>query len=269
MVAGRVAEDRAGVRLGERLLLHALVRHLLDLAHRRRAVALGAAEARPHADDRRALERARAVRVRELVHAGSPGVAVQVHERRVDERVGGLPPERSGVPVHRTADGAGHGRHPLEAEDPRARRHRRDVRERRAGRGVDRRAVDGRIAPRVLQDDAADPFVGDQQVRAAAQHEDRQLVLTGDGDRAGEVALVRDAQEEVRRTADAKRRVRREALAAGAERRGRGHTAARSRRSSSARSPAGRMSPAPRTSTRSPGSARSATIRAAASASGA
>src|SRR5438445_739586 len=110
--------------------------------------------------------------------------------------------------------------------------------------------------------------VGDEQVGTTAHHEDRQLVFSRDLDRADEIFLRRHAHEIVRGTADAERGVWREPLTP----RSQGayaHTVARSRRSSRSRSPAGRMSPAPRTSTRSPERAFSASTRAAAAASAA
>ena len=162
MVAGGVAEDRAGIRLRERLLFDPLVRHLLDPLHRVRAVAGPPAKARADADDRRALQGACAVGVAELVHPRGPGVAIHVDQIRVDEDVRGLAAERAGVAVHGTPDGAGDGRHPLESLDARAGGDGRDVGELGAGRGRDDVAVDTRLAPAVLQYDPADAPVGDE-----------------------------------------------------------------------------------------------------------
>src|SRR5262249_12598333 len=133
----------------------------------------------------------------------------------------------------------------LEALDAGLRRARGDVRERGPRRGLDDRAVDRRLPPRVLQDDSTDALVGDEQVRPTAEYEDPELVLTRDADGADEVGLGRDAHEEVGRTADVQRRMRREPLATDPEWRD-GHAGARTRRRSRRRSPAGRMSPAPR-----------------------
>src|SRR5687768_16748386 len=57
VIGRRVAKDGPRIGLRERLLLDALVRHLLDPAHRGRAVAGLAAEAGAHAHNRRSLER--------------------------------------------------------------------------------------------------------------------------------------------------------------------------------------------------------------------
>src|SRR5438874_7149727 len=119
VVAGRVAEDRAGIRLRERLLFDPLVRHLLDPLHRVRAVAGPPAEARADADDRRALQGACAVGVAKLVHPRGPGVAIHVDQLRVHEDVCGLATECAGVAVHSTADRPRDRRHPLESLDSR------------------------------------------------------------------------------------------------------------------------------------------------------
>src|SRR5438105_2615002 len=188
VIAGRVAKDRAGVRLRQRLLGHALVRDLLDPSHRARSVAGCAAEPGAKHDGRRLLERRRAVREAELGVRRDPDPAVEIHELRVEQHVLRLATESAGVPVHGAADGARHRRHPFEAEDPAARRDRRDARHRCPARRGDRRPIDGRLGPVVLQHDAAHARVGHEEVRAAAEHEHRELVLARDRDRAREVA---------------------------------------------------------------------------------
>src|SRR2546428_1618312 len=57
VISRRVAEDRAGVGLRERLFGHALVRDLFDALHRGVAVPCGPAEPRAHDNRRRALKR--------------------------------------------------------------------------------------------------------------------------------------------------------------------------------------------------------------------
>ena len=131
-VARRVPKDRSSIRLRERLLLDPLVGHLLDPFDRVRAIAAFPAEARADAHDRRALERARAVGVAELIDPGGPRVAVQVDQLRVHEDVGGLAAERTRIAVDGAADRAGDRRHPFESLDARARRDGGDVRELRA-----------------------------------------------------------------------------------------------------------------------------------------
>src|SRR5256712_3754058 len=263
VVSRWIAEDRAGVGLRQGLLLHAFIRHLFDAPNGSRAIAGGAAEARAHTDGRCALKLARAVGVAELVGRDPPRLAVQVHQLGVDEHVGGLAAEGAGVPVHRSAHCARHRRHPLEADDPGLRGDSRHVRELRPRGRPNRRAFHASLPPAVVEHEAADAVVGDEQVGTTAHHEDRQLVFSRDLDRADEILLRRHAHEIVRGTADAERGVWREPLTP----RSQGayaHAVARSRRSSRSRSPAGRMSPAPRTSTRSPERAFSASTRAAA-----
>ena len=138
------------------------------------------------------------------------------------------------------------------------------MRELGAGRGGDDVAVDARLAPPVLQYDPADAPVSDEQVGPAAQDEHGELVLARHLYRIEEIFFGRDAKKEISGPTDPQGGVWREGLAAGAKRRHR-HTGARSRSSSRSRIPAGRMSPAPSTSTRSPGRAWSARTRAAAS----
>src|SRR5438552_1254211 len=265
MVPRRIAENRTGVGQRQRLLRDPLVGHSLGAAHGVRRFADAAAKSRPDADHRRALQRARPIGVAKLVGAAAPAMAVQVHELGVDEGVGGLAAARAGVAVDGATDGPRYGRHPLETLDAGASCARGNVGELGPGGRLDDLAVDGCIAPCVLQDDTADPAIRNEEIRAAAEYEHRQLVFARDGDRSGEVLLARDTNEEVRGSADPQRSVRREKPTAQPERRD-GHTAARARSSSSSRSPAGRMAPAPRTSTRSPGRTRSASRRAAAAA---
>ena len=131
-VARRVPKDRSSIRLRERLLLDPLVGHLLDPFDRVRAIAAFPAEARADAHDRRALERARAVGVAELIDPGGPRVAVQIDELRIHEDIGGLAAERTRIAVDGAADRAGDRRHPFESLDARARRDGGDVRELRA-----------------------------------------------------------------------------------------------------------------------------------------
>src|SRR6266849_5246438 len=264
-VTGRVAEDRSGVGLREWLLLDALVRHLLYPLDGVRTIADLPAEARADADNRRALERAGAIGVAELTDRRGPRVAIQVDELGVDKNVRRLAAERTRIAVDRAADGARHRRHPFESLDAGARRDRGDVCELRAGRGGDDVGVHARLAPRVLEHDAAHAAVGDEQIGSAAEHKHRKLVLARHLDGIEEILLARDAQEEIRGPSDPQRCVWRERFRARAECR-HGHAAvSRSRRSSRMRSAMSRVSPAPITKMTSPGSATPTTSRAAVS----
>jgi len=76
------------------------------------------------------------------------------------------------------------------------------VRELGAGRGRDDLTVDARFAPAVLQHDPADAAIGHQHVGAAAQDEDRELVLPRHLDRVEKILVAGDTKEEIRGSAD-------------------------------------------------------------------
>ena len=86
--------------------------------------------------------------------------------------------------------------------------------------------------------------VGDEKVRAAAEHEERRAVLAGDGHGPAQVVRRDGAHEDVRGAAQAQRGVPAHRLMACAGRDG--HAATRERRISRRRTPASRMLPAPR-----------------------
>ena len=180
-VAGRVGEHRAGVGAAG-LVLAPPAHDLGDLglgARRRRRRPRGTSA--PVTTSVGAERRACGTRSRAPRAAGRCGTPAggEVGDLGLDEHVGGLPPVAAGVHPHRAADAAGDARRRTRA---RCARRRRPVGP--APGSGDRAAGPRRVAasasrstssnsPSSTSREPGEPGVGDEQVRAPADHEER------------------------------------------------------------------------------------------------